>query len=607
MAALPTPESQPTLGNAALPAPEHLPDDPVILKQMILELLATLQQERADRDSLRHRLDLLLKRLYGPRQERFDPNQLNLFGDTAGEDTSPGPDVAAAAEPEASPRQARPHGRRRLPTNLPRETRHYELPAAERICATCGQVRVEIGVAQSERLEFRPAALFVVEDVVHKYVCPCCGHGQQAAATATADQPATATHTAPAATPLATAAPLEPPPMATMAEPEATVVSTTPAARPADNDATVVSAPLTAPTSIIVSAPRPAPPIAKGLPGPGLLAHLIVSKFVDHLPLYRLERIYERQGYLIPRSTLCDWLAACARALAPLYACLVARVLQSRVIHTDDTPVQIQDPPPETAKEGRLWVYLGDADHPYNVFDFTPNRKRDGPQQFLANYQGYLQADAFSGYDRLYLPAPGEGTARIIEVACHAHARRKFHEARGSDAARSHQALAYYSQLYEIERRAKEFDDDQRRAARQDLAVPILEQFCAWLETQQRDVLPKSPMADAIGYALNQWTALVRYTEVGYLAIDNNVAEREMKRVAIGRKNWLFVGSVRGGHTAATLMSFTATCLRLKIEPWAYLQDVLTRLPTTPADELQNLLPDHWQAARVASTPPASP
>jgi hypothetical protein len=282
---------------------------------------------------------------------------------------------------------------------------------------------------------------------------------------------------------------------------------------------------------------------------------------------------------------------------------------QSRVIHTDDTPVKLQELVTHLLSTARLWVYLGDAAHPYNVFDFTVNRKRDGPQQFLANFRGYLHADAFSGYDALYLPAPSGEKAAIIEVACNAHARRKFYEARSSDAARSHQALAYYAQLYEIEREARDREQTQRLQMRQDLAVPILETFKTWLQTQREAVLPKSPMGEAIGYALNNWTALIRYTEAGFLAIDNNIAEREMKRIAIGRKNWLFVGSGRGGETAALLISFTSTCQRLQVEPWAYLQDVLSRLPTTPAEQLETLLPDRWQAARASQgeLPVASP
>ena len=341
-------------------------------------------------------------------------------------------------------------------------------------------------------------------------------------------------------------------------------------------------------------------PINKGLPGPGLLAHILVSKYFDHLPLYRQENISQRQGVLIPRSTSCDWMAACAQRLRPLYDLLVAAVLQSLWLHTDDTPVKNLDHAPGTTDKSRFWIYYGDRDHPYNVFDFTINRKRDGPQSFLADFQGYLHADAFSGYDALYLPSPPTGHEPIKEVACNAHARRKFHDAKLSDELRAHQALAYYGQLYELERAAKanNFDDDQRLRMRQDLAVPILDKLTAWLDEQRDQVLPKSPMAEAIGYALNNWTALVRYTEAGFLSIDNNVAEREMKRIAIGRKNWLFVGSANGGRTAAVLFSFTSTCHRLGIEPWAYLQDVLTRLPRTGAEHLAELLPDRWQSDR---------
>ena len=352
------------------------------------------------------------------------------------------------------------------------------------------------------------------------------------------------------------------------------------------------------PDAVVIAAPKPAMPIAKGLPGPGLLAHLIVSKYSDHLPLHRLERVYERQGFFLHRSTLSDWLGACADLLRPLYDLMVRVVLQSRVIHTDDTPVKLQELVTHRLSTARLWAYLGDAAHPYNVFDFTVNHKRDGPQRFLANYRGYLQADAFSGYDGLYLPDPRTAQARIIEVACNAHARRKFYESRGSDTLRSHQALAYYRQLYELERQAKDFSDAQRLQMRQDLAVPVLGQLHKWMEAQRPEVLPKSPMGEAIGYALNNWAALVRYTEAGFLAIDNNAAEREMKRIAIGRKNWLTVGSPRGGQTAAMHFSFMSTCQKLGVEPWRYLRDVLERLPSHPPERLGELLPDVWARAQ---------
>jgi transposase len=575
---------------------ERLPDDVATLRRMVLELLASLHERDRDIAGLRHRINLLLRRLYGPRGERIDPHQLLLFAEmAAGQDTAPVPtEPTAAAKPQ---RRCRPHGRRRLPDNLPREPRHHELSEAERACPACGQKRVDIGTDRSEQLDYRPASLFVVEHFTHKYVCPCCSKQRSQAP----EQPAHAGQ--------------EPEPMpAPQRDPQPTLPSAAVTPVPVDTGKPVTDQDQRPPTpspacrplepgEVVVAAPKRALPIAKGLPGPGLLAHLIVSKYTDHMPLHRLQRAYERQGYFLHRSTLCDWLGACADLLCPLYNLMVSVVLQSRALHTDDTTVKMQELVTHLLSTARLWVYLGDAAHPYNVFDFTVNRKRDGPQRFLANYQGYLHADAFSGYDGLYLPDPRTAAARIIEVACNAHARRKFYEARGSDALRAHQALAYYHQLYELERSAKEFTDEQRLQMRQDLAVPTLEQFRRWLEAQRPEVLPKSPIGEAFGYALNNWAALVRYTEAGFLAIDNNVSEREMKRIAIGRKNWLTVGSPRGGQTAAVLYSFTSTCQRLGIEPWAYLQNVLTRLPTMPDGHLGDLLPDHWQAALTSTAP----
>jgi transposase len=577
-----------TTGLTSLPTAEQLPDDAATLKSMLLEVLATLHQRDRDNQALRHRVEQLLRRLYGPRSERFHPDQPLLFADLTQTDLGAAASAAASPTEVATPtkprRRCRPHGRRRLPEHLPRQTVHHTLAEAARLCPGCGQLRQDIGVDKSEQLDYRPASLQVIEHLVHKYACPHCCRPQPASPAPDQDQ--------------------EP---ATMPSPQRPAPASQPAAPPAPPPPASVGA--TARGATVIAAAKPPQPIAKGLPGPGLLAHLIVSKYVDHLPLYRLERIYQRQGLLLPRSTLCDWLAACAQSLRPLYDLLSALILESRALHTDDTPIKLQNPSTHTLSTARLWIYVGDAAHPYNVFDFTVTRQRDGPQLFLADYAGYLHADAFSGYECLYLPVALPGTTGIREVACNAHARRKFYEARTSDALHAHQALGYYRQLYALERPAADFTEEQRLQMRQDLAVPVLEQFHTWLKAQRAEVLPKSPMGEAIGYALNNWSALIRYTEAGFLTIDNNVAEREMKRIAIGRKNWLFVGSEQGGQTAAVLFSFASTCQRLQVEPWAYLQDVLTRLPTTPPEQLAALLPDRWQAARqaAASPPPPSP
>jgi transposase len=576
------PLSEPiALPNVPLPTPEQLPNDLDTLKRMIVELVTTLQAERLDKENLKHRLKLLLDRLYGPRTERSNPDQLLLFAEWAALADNATVDTAAASSETlpVKPRQRKrttPHGRGQLPDKLPRREVHHRLCEAERICV-CGQLRTEIGTDTSERVDWQPASLFVWQDIVHKYLCQTC-----------AKKSAEATISTPAQT--------------TPAQSTEDQTTAGAAADTATPQSPATAAPIGA---AVISAPKPPAPIAKGLPGAGLLAYIIVSKYFDHLPLYRLEHILKRQGLPLSRSTMCDWMGASAEALRPLYDTMVSQVLQSAWLHTDDTPVKNQGHEPGTTALSRFWIYWGDRTHPYNVFDFTINRKRDGPQTFLANFHGYLHADAFSGYDALYLPSPRAEAAPIIEVACNAHARRKFHEARGSDDLRAHQALAYYAQLYILERGATDagLDDIGRWRMRQDFSVPILDKFHGWLDEQRAQVLPKSPMAEAIGYALNNWTALKRYTEAGYLSIDNNIAEREMKRIAIGRKNWLFVGSDRGGRTAAVLFSFTSTCHRLGVEPWAYLQDVLTRLPTTPAERLAELLPDRWQASR----PPAAP
>ncbi|MHB1424884.1 MAG: IS66 family transposase [Gemmataceae bacterium] len=354
---------------------------------------------------------------------------------------------------------------------------------------------------KSEQLEYRPASLLVIEHVVHKYVCPCWSR-QSTAGRKPADAPGPQAGSQPSPQPQAASdTPVVTPAEETMtSQPKPEYPNQQLAPMDEVSATPTPAAPAVEPPPVVIAAPKPASPIAKGLPGPGLLAHLIVSKYTDHLPLHRLERIYERQGLFIPRSTLCDWLAASAALLRPLYELMVRTVLQSRTLHTDDTTVKMQDPRTHRLSTAQLWVYLGDAAHPYNVFDFTVNRRRDGPQQFLTDYQGYLHADAFSGYDGLYLPNVGTATPRIIAVACNAHTRRKFYEARGSDALRSHQALAYYRQLYELERSAQRnaFDDAQRLQMRQELSLPILTRFQQWLESQRADVLPKSPLGEAL-------------------------------------------------------------------------------------------------------------
>jgi hypothetical protein len=358
---------------------------------------------------------------------------------------------------------------------------------------------------------------------------------------------------------------------------------------------------------------------------------VIVSKYGDHLPLYRLERILGRHGIELSRSTLCDWMRQSAEALGPLVEQMVRDVLASKVIHTDDTPVDVQDRRLGKTRTGRFWVYVGDGDHPCDVFAYTPSRSRDGPMEFLAGWGKdelrYLQADAFGGYDGLYA---GQAGGDVVEVACWAHARRKFYEAQSSDLTNSTEALARIRLLYDIEDEAREQFGRQAEGAdarplscqgetqrslaairlelRQKSAVPRLEQFKGWLEGLQAHrggpVLPKSPMGAAITYAMNQWKALWVYTTDGDLNIDNNVAENALRRVALGRKNWLFAGSDNGGRTAAILFSLIATCQRHRVEPFAYLRDVLARIAAHPVTRLAELFPQNWKpAADLAPSP----
>jgi len=338
--------------------------------------------------------------------------------------------------------------------------------------------------------------------------------------------------------------------------------------------------------ALLATAPKPPQPIEKGLAGPGLLAAMVVGKFGDHLPGYRLEDILSRHGVEIRRSTIYDWLSAVADLTEPLYEVLKQRVLASKVIHTDDTQVKLIDTSIGSTRTARFWAYLGDREHPYEVYDFTESRQRAGPQNFLAGFEGYLQADAYGGYDGIYLDSGGA----IVEVACWAHTRRYWYKARDLDPTRAHHVLAVIRQLYKVERAAEDTDAASRQSLRAEHSAPLLADLKAWLDDQE--FLPKSIIGQAATYTRNQWNALNRYVEDGALSIDNNAAERAMKPVAIGRKNWLFVGSPQAGHRAAILMSLIASCKASSVEPWAWLRSTLTELPraTTP----DSLLPDTW-------------
>jgi len=503
---------------------EHLPEDPGLLREMVAGLLNELAAKDRKLLRLQHQLEKLLRWRYGPKREKIAANQMFLFAAALVQTNQDL--VEADAQVQAGPKKRRSgsHGRGRLPQHLRRQRVVYDLDPQERICPHCQEQLQHIGEEISERLEYVPASLYVIQEVCQKYACPA--------------------------------------------------------------------------GCTVLTGLKPFQPIEKGLPGPGLLAQVAVSKYADHQPLHRQEQMFRRQGVKLSRQTMCDWMRQAAELISPLFEEMKRRVLASKVLQTDDTPVGVLDPQLSRTRTGRIWTYVGDAENPYTVYDYTPNRSRDGPAEFLKDYNGFLQADAYSGYDQLY-----KDTRRdLTEVACWAHARRKFYEAQSSDLMRSMVMLAYIGLLYDVEREAKEMklDSAARLALRQSKSLPILADIQTYLQAEQAVVLPKSPEGQAIGYALSNWEALMRYCSDGDLEIDNNGAERSLRGVAIGRKNWLFFGSDQGGQTAAILSSFTITCKRLGLDPFAYLRDIFDRISAHPMKCLAELLPDQWQAARQA-------
>jgi hypothetical protein len=278
---------------------------------------------------------------------------------------------------------------------------------------------------------------------------------------------------------------------------------------------------------------------------------------------------------------------------------MALEVLKSKVVMTDDTPVPMQMKDRSQTKRCYMWVYLGDDAHPYTIYDFTTGHSRDGPNGFFEGYGGrYIQADAAPVYDELF------ADGKILEVGCWAHARRYFHESQRSDRERAQHMLKRIQALYRVEREAKELSAEDRAALRREKSRPVLDEIKAWLEDQDVRVLPKSPIGGAIAYATRHWTALTRYLDDGDLRIDNNLSENALRGVVVGRKNWLFVGSEEGGHAAAVFYSIIRSCERNGVEPFAYLRDVLARLPSTPISQLPELLPDRWEPKANLPQPP---
>jgi len=490
---------------------------------MVLDLIAQLDKEFHERGKIEALLRELLDAKRNRRSERLSEDQLALFAaalqarqaEKPEEPKGSDDDDTAPGVPGAGPAK-RGGGRQPLPRHLKRERIVHDLAEAEKHCEACRQDLRQIGEETSERYEYVPAQLTVIEDVCKKYACAC----------------------------------------------------------------------------TVKTASKPAQPIAKSTASASLLAQVIVAKTADHLPLHRQEKIFARHGVEISRKTMCGWLAQCAEVLQPLYGSMKETLFKSKAVGTDDTSVKVLDMKLPFARTGRIWPYYGDDKHPVIVYDYTATRQRAGPEKFLEGYKGYLQADAYSGYDALFK----DEKRGLIEVACWAHARRYFHRALESDSGRMGPALLLIAQLYRVEKEARGMTAKERLRLRESQALPILTKLRDYLVEIQAEILPKSPEGRAVRYALKNWRALTRYCEDGDLTIDNNATERAIRGVAVGRNNWVFFGSDEGGRTGAVLRSFVASCQRAGVDPFAWFKDVLGRIGNHPVKKLAELLPHNWVA-----------
>jgi len=506
--------------------PNTLPKDIDVLQKIVLDLCEQLKHESAEKDKYRSLIRELLDAQRNRKSEQLSKDQLALF-EELWKASQPEEVIEEAGTAETESDQNPPEapakkrsGRQPLARHLVRERIVHDLAEADKHCAGCGKDLHLIAEETSERYEYIPASLKVIEDVRLKYGCDC----------------------------------------------------------------------------TVKTADKPPQPIEKSTAGASLLAQVIVSKFADHQPLHRQEKIFERQGVNISRKTMGGWLPSVAELLAPLYQASKKLLFESKAIGTDDTGVKVLDRKLPFARIGRIWPYVGDAHHPVVVYDYTPTRGRNGPAKFLEGYQGYLQADAYSVYDAFFKPARG-----LTEVGCWMHARRYFFKALESDQQRMGPALHLIARLYGVEDRSKGLTAEERLALRQRLSAPVMEKLHKYVLEIRQEVLPKSPAGAAVRYALNQWEALTRFLEDGELEIDNGASERANRPIAIGRGNWTFFGSDNGGKTAAVLLSFIAMCKRNAVEPFAWFRDVLSRVATHPISRIEELLPHNWKTLAAAA------
>jgi len=512
-----------------LPRIEDLPDDPAVLRAVLMQVLQALRQATGKIEELQQHLEQLARRLYGRSSEKLDPNQILmdalLIPALEQRQPAPGQSAAAGVKVEGHTRKHTPHGRGIFPETLRHEEIIVPVPEHERICPQTGKERPLIGYEITKKLDYRQPELIVK---VYKR--------EKRGSLSGAEEVGVAV------------------------------------------------------------APPPEGPIDKGMLDNGLLAHIAVSKFVDHLPLYRLEKIFARMGVDLSRRTMGDNLLAASEPLSALSEWVGKKVLANPVVHHDDTPVDLLTEGTKSGRhvrEARLWVGTVPArDGPWVYYQFTTTREGLHVERFFDSYLGTVISDDFAGYGRL-------DPQKVRRAACWAHARRKFFEAQGAYPVEAAEMLERIRLLYKLEASVQPDAafDDQRLQMRRELAAPQLAQIKESLDLWAQRVLPKSPLGKAVFYARNNWSRLERYADDPRVPIDNNAAEQAIRPVALGRRNWLFMGSERGGRAAAVYMTLLATCKRAGVNPYEYLRDIFSRIMSHSSHRLEELLPGNWRPA----------
>jgi len=517
------------------------PVEALILLQKQAEIMELYTKEIK---SLKEQVEWLQRQLFGRKSERFNPDQMSFdFLIDAIESRPPSePEAAVSIQVPAHERKRAPHGRSVLPDHLERVIEEIDIPDDQKVLPD-GRKLSRIGYDDSKKLAYDPGRYYVKVTRRYKYGNPVEG-----------DEPG------------------------------------------------------------VIQAALPETLLPRCLADDTLLAHVAVSKYGDHLPAYRLEQIFKRSGIHIARQTMCGWMVALGIALAPLVSAIKRELFKIGLIYNDDTPVDLLEaderkPESKRIRTARMWVSCaGPRDGPWTVFDFTVTREADGPKQFFGDYSGKIMCDAYSGYGSL--AATGDGTQGIVLYGCIAHARRYFFNAfKGGDRKNGAEFIALFKLLYNVEEAIRDKYKDNKISPeeilveRQEKSRPVLDTIKQKIDALLPITPPKSLLGKALNYAANYWDRLTRYVGDPQADIDNNTAENALRPVAISRKNWLFIGSRESGESAANIMSIIGTCKRAGVEPYAYMLDVIRRLPSMKTSELDSLLPTNWVKPQPAVKP----